>query len=147
MPFRHGDAVDLATRIAAGIRQRIEEAVEAACLDIVVNGRRSRGLPPPAAQCEEDRAEFDQVVRQLLTRLQTQLVAPLDDALRAKLARVGQAATDPVERLMTIQVALAQELPDYWQRFDAIRTDYAAERAASGRESGGGLLRRVFRRG
>ncbi len=146
MPFRHEDAADLATRISAGIRQRIEEAVEAACLDIVVNVRRARGLPPPEAQCEEDRAEFDQVVRQLLTRLQAQLVAPLDDARRAKLTQVGQAVSDPVERLMAVQVALARELPDYWQRFDAIRTDYAAERATSGRESGG-LLRRVFRRG
>jgi hypothetical protein len=146
MPFRDPEAGDLATRISAGIRQRIEEAVEVACLDILVNARRSQGLPPPAADSEKDRAEFDQVVRQLLVRLQAELVAPLDDSLRARIAGVEQAATDPVERLMAVQVALARELPDYWQRFDTIRTDYVAERAASGRESGG-FLRRLFRGG
>jgi len=146
MPFRDPEAGNLATRISAGIRQRIEEAVEVACLDIVVKGRRSRGLPAPVAHREEDRAEFDQIVCQLLTRLHTHLVTPLDGGLRTKIALAGQAATDPVERLMAIQVALARELPDYWQRFDTIRRDYAAERSASGRESGG-LFGRLFRRG
>ncbi len=144
MPFRDPEAGDLATRISAGIRQRIEEAVEVACLDILVNVRRSQGLPAPAADRDDDRAEFDQIVRQLLTRLQTCLVAPLDDSLRSKITRVERTTTDPVEQLMAVQVALARELPDYWQRFDAIRTDYAAERA-SGRESSG-LFRRLFGR-
>jgi hypothetical protein len=145
MPFRDPEAGDLATRISAEIRQRIEEAVEVACLDILVSARRSQGLPPPAADSEKDRAEFDQVVHRLLARMQAELVAPLDDSLRTRIARVEEAATDPVERRMVVQVALARELPDYWQRFDAIRTDYAAERA-SGRESGG-FLRHLFRRG
>ena len=147
MPFRDGNAGDLATRIEVGIRQRIEEAVDIACLDILVNGRRTRGLPPPQAHREEDRAEFNQVVRQLLTRLQTHLVAPLDEPLRRRVTQMGQAAgANPVERLLTIQVALARELPDYWQRFDAIRTEYAAEQSASGGESSG-LFRRLFGRG
>ena len=145
MPFRDPEAGDLATRISAGIRQRIEEAVEVACLDILVNVRQSQGLPAPAADRDDDRAEFDQIVRQLLTRLQTHLVAPLDDSLRSKISQVERNAAEPVEKLMAVQVALARELPDYWQRFDAIRTDYAAERA-SGRESSG-LFRRLFGRG
>jgi hypothetical protein len=144
MPFRDPEAGDLATRISAGIRQRIEEAVEVACLDILVNVRRSQGLPAPAADRDDDRAEFDQIVRQLLTRLQTHLVAPLDDSLRSKITQVERNAAEPVEKLMAVQVALARELPDYWQRFDAIRTDYAAERS-SGRESSG-LFRRLFGR-
>ena len=145
MPFRDPEAGDLATRISAGIRQRIEEAVEVACLDILVNVRQSQGLPAPAADRDDDRAEFDQLVRQLLTRLQTHLVAPLDDSLRSKITQVERNAAEPVEKLMAVQVALARELPDYWQRFDAIRTDYAAERS-SGRESSG-LFRRLFGRG
>ena len=145
MPFRDPEAGDLATRFSAGIRQRIEEAVEVACLDILVNVRRSQGLTAPAADRDDDRAEFDQIVRQLLTRLQTHLVAPLDDSLRSKITQVERNAAEPVEKLMAVQVALARELPDYWQRFDAIRTDYAAERA-SGRESSG-LFRRLFGRG
>jgi hypothetical protein len=146
MPFRDPAAGDLATRISAGIRQRIEEAVEAACLDILVNVRRSRGQLSPAAGSERDRAEFDQLVRQLLVRLEAGLVDSLDDGLRITIGLAGQAAADPVERMLAVQVALARELPDYWQRFDAIRADYAAEREALGRESGG-LLRRLFGRG
>jgi len=146
MPFRDPNAGDLSTRITLEIRQRIEEAVEAACLDILVNGRRARGLPPPSAQSEQDRAEFDEVVRHLLVRLRAHFVPSLEEDLRTKVDLAGQAAPDPGARLVAIQVALARELPDYWQRFDAIRTDYAEERAASGRESGG-LLRRLFGRG
>ena len=47
---------------------------------------------------------------------------------------------------MATQIALARSLPDYWQRFDAVRLEYAAERAVSGGESRG-LLRRLFGRG
>jgi hypothetical protein len=154
MPFRDPHAGDLATRIKAGVRQRIDEAVDIACLDILVNGRRSRGLPPPEAHRDEDRAEYTRVVRQLLGRLETQLMAPLDEPIRRRVALMGQAAgPDPIERLMAIQVALARELPDYWQRFDAVRTEYAAEQSASGCEqeaSGGqssGFFRRLFGRG
>ena len=53
---------------------------------------------------------------------------------------------------MSVQVALARTLPDYWQRFDAVRARYLAE-PASGRpaadESGSegrGLLARLFGR-
>src|SRR5262249_26444229 len=52
-------------------------------------------------------------------------------------------AGEPMARLMAVQVALARELPDYWQQFDAVRLDYAAERAVS-RGEGRGLLRRLF---
>jgi hypothetical protein len=141
MPFRDPEAGDLATRIERGIRQRIEEAVEAACLDILVNVRRSRGLPPPAASNEQDREEFDRLVRQLLGRLQADLVSALKEGLPTRTVLGGHVAD-----LIAVQVALARELPDYWQRFDATRTAYAAERAASGRESGS-LLRRLFGRG
>jgi hypothetical protein len=146
MPFRDPEAGDLATRISAGIRQRIEEAIEAACLEIVVNVRRARGLPAPAADSVQDRAEYEQVVRELLTRLKADLVPLLDEGLRTKVTLVGHSVSDPVERLVAIQVTLARELPDYWQRFDAIRTTYATERAVSGGESGG-LLGRLFGRG
>jgi hypothetical protein len=146
VPFRNPDAGDLSTRIEAELRQRIEDALDAACLDTLVRVRRARGLPPPAADSQRDRQEYEEALRQLLNRLQDHFVPSLGEALRAKTALAGAAAADPDARLVAVQVALARELPDYWQRFDAIRLRYAEERAASGGESGG-LLRRLFGRG
>ena len=143
MPFRDPEAGDLATRISAGLRQRIEEAVEAACLDIVVNRRRSRGLPAPSADSEADRAEYEQVVNQLLARLQAELAPLAPEAVRAKPSQTGPGAGAGVDRLIAGQAALARELPDYWQRFDSIRTAFAGELAASGSERGS-FLRRLF---
>ena len=44
-----GERADLAARIDAELRERIEEAVEFLCLDALVERRRTLGLPPPAA--------------------------------------------------------------------------------------------------
>ena len=68
----------------------------------------------------------------------------LSDARRAWLAsQQFGAAKAPLADLVSAQVALAKRRPDYWQRFDAVRAAYAAERQASGGERGG-LLRRLF---
>ena len=146
MPFRDPAAGDLATRISAEIRHRLEEALDSACLDTLVRARRTRGLPPPEAENQRDREEYAEHVRQLLERLHAHFASSPPEEVRAAIRGAATTATDPVARLMTVQVELARLVPDYWQRFDAVRLDYAAERAASGGE-GRGLLRRLFSRG
>ena len=142
MPFRDPRGGDLARRIETELRERIEEALDAACLDMLVRMRQARQLPPPLADSEPDRAEYQYEVRRLLERLDAQLAGLVDEDLRRKALRAEEGG-DPVARLMATQTALAQALPDYWQRFDAIRLEYAAEHAASSGESRG-LLRRLF---
>jgi hypothetical protein len=145
MPFRDPQGGDLASRLEAELRERLEEALDAACLDALVAMRRARQLPPPAADSERDRAEYQSEVRLLLERLDAHF-APLIDGLRDRAARPVRTGSDRESQLMATQVALARTLPDYWQRFDAVRLQYAEERAASGSESRG-LLRRLFGRG
>jgi hypothetical protein len=139
MPFRDPRGGNLATRIENGIRERIEEALDAACLDTLARLRQARQLPPPRADSAQDRAEYQSEVRQLLERLDAQLA----DVVQGVGPGTGPGEADPLARLMTAQIALARTLPDYWQRFDAVRLEYAAERVASGGESRG-VLRRLF---
>jgi hypothetical protein len=58
MPFRDPGGGDLATRIETEIRERLEEAIDAACLDALVRARQANQLPAPAADSAQDRAEF-----------------------------------------------------------------------------------------
>jgi hypothetical protein len=146
VPFRDPDAGNLSTRIVAELRQRIEDALDAACLDTLVRTREARGLPLPAADSPRDREEYRDTVRQLLERLEAHFVTSLEAELLAKLERARREVADPEARAVAVQVALARELPDYWQRFDAVRLRYAEECAASGGQSRG-LLRRLFARG
>lgn len=141
MPFREPRGGNLASRIDSEIRERVEDALDAACLDVMVRAREMRRLPAPVAGNERDRAEYRAEVVALLERL---------DAHFARLAPPGTPGGSPAARsgdglaaLIATQVALARRVPDYWQRFDAVRLDYAAERSASGGESRG-LLRRIF---
>ena len=145
MPFRDPHGGNLARRIETEIRERLEEAVDAACLDILVRVREVRQLPPPRADSARDRAEYQSEVRRLLERLDKELagIAQRGASATAPPEEAQHGETDDVPRLMAAQIALARTLPDYWQRFDAIRLEYAAERAASGGESRG-LLRRIF---
>jgi hypothetical protein len=156
MPFRHPDrSHDLVTRIEFEVRERLEEAVDYVCLEALVRDRRARGLPPPAADSDEDRRVYTDNVLTLLRRLGRELgpVSPSGPPRAA--APVAQAGGDEQARLIAAQVALARTLPDYWQRFEAISDEYLAGRggeadtaptdATSGRE-GGGLLARLFGR-
>ena len=93
-----------------------------------------------------------------LTLLQRDLTKDLTAEQRDRLGpRHGRARRRPGCSSSRAQVALARLLPDYWQRFDAVRAQYlgdaASERGAaaaevdeSGRE-GRGLLARLFGRG
>ena len=135
----------LSDRIDAQLRERLEEAIDFVCLGALVERRRALGLPAPAADSASDRAEFTQSVRAFLAELQATIVPGLDEGQRRKVAAVEQTPGDEVHRLLGVQVVLARELPDYWQRFEAARTTYTAARVTSGRERGG-LLGRLFGR-
>ena len=151
MPFRHPDrSHGLGTRIEMEVRERLEEAVDYVCLEALVQARRARGLPAPAADNAADRREYTEHVRALLIQLERELTADLDAEQRRRLP-APPAGADEEARLMSVQVALARTLPDYWQRFDAVRARYLAEPAgrvagASGGE-GRSLLARLFGRG
>jgi hypothetical protein len=143
MPFRDPRGGDLASRIESELRERIEEALDAACLDTLVRVRQAQQLPAPVADSERDRAEYQSEVRLLLDRLHAHFAPVVEGDVRRTGVRATQGSGDPVADLMATQVALARTLPDYWQRFDTVRLEYAAERSASSGESRG-LLRRLF---
>jgi hypothetical protein len=167
MPFRDARGGDLAGRIEVELRERIEEALDAACLDTLVRVRQARRLPPLQADNPRDREAYESELRTLLERLHAHLsgLVAAEPGTRATRAageagtrapgaaeearprppRAARGEADPLARLMDTQVVLARSLPDYWQRFDAIRIEYAEERAVSGGESRG-LLGRLFRR-
>jgi hypothetical protein len=159
MPFRHPDrAHDLGTRIDMEVRERLEEAVDFVCLEALVQVRRTRDLPAPAADNAADRRDYLANVSAFLTLLQRELTKDLTAEQRDRLGVTTARASDSQDQLVTAQVALARLLPDYWQRFDAVRAHYlgdaasereraaAAEVDESGRE-GRGLLARLFGRG
>ena len=148
MPFRTrpDQPRDLLSLVDAEVRERIEEAADFVSLDVMVQSRRARGLPPPVADNTQDRQEFEAGVIAFLERLAADLSEGLSAEQRRKLedtaSRVGN---DRVTRLLAGQVALAKHLPDYWQQFETIRMRHAEARGASGGE-GRGFLARFFRR-
>ncbi|OLC15026.1 MAG: hypothetical protein AUH29_09125 [Candidatus Rokubacteria bacterium 13_1_40CM_69_27] len=148
MPFRTrpGQPRDLLALVESELRERIEDAVDHVSLDVMVQARRAHGLPAPAADSARDRKEFSAGVRKFLERLRTALLPGLaaERQRKADEALAG-AGEDPIARLIGVQVMLAKELPDYWQRFEVVRGTYTSEQVESGRERSG-LLRRVFRR-
>jgi hypothetical protein len=153
MPFRHPDrSHGLGTRIELEVRERLEEAVDYVCLEALVRARRAGGLPAPVADNAADRREYTEHVHAFLVQLERELSAGLDATQRGRLPAAPPAG-DEETRLMSVQVALARLLPDYWQRFDLVRARYLAEPASprtpadrSGSE-GRGLLARLFGRG
>lgn len=147
-PFGHGGPADLRARLDTELRERIEEAVDFVCLDALVRRRRARGLPAPAADSPADREEFTRSVRAFLERLGARIVGELSEEQRRTIGGAPVSSGD-VPQLVAVQVALAKELPDYWQRFEAIGAIYAGE-AGEARASGGegrSLIHRLFSRG
>jgi hypothetical protein len=129
-PHQHGDPRGLIERIQAQLRDRIEEAVEMAALDLLVNLRRRDGRPAPESSSTADRKEFEDTARRLLAHLGEAFRAEASEAQRADLARAEAKAEDG-RRLIEGQVFLARQLPDYWQRFEQHRTAYARARLES----------------
>lgn len=148
MPFRTrpGQPRDLLALIEGEVRERIEDAVDQVALEVMVERRRRRGLPAPAADSDRDRQEFTEGVRAFLERLQADVQAALTPEQQRRIgAAADRAGADAIARLLAAQVALARALPDYWQRFDAIRLAYSTEQEPSGGDRRG-LLGRLFPR-
>lgn len=143
-PFGHGGPPDLRTRLDEELRERIEEAVDFVCLDALVRSRRARGLPAPATDNPADREEFTRSVRGFLERLGAQIARELSEEQRRKLGG-ALVSTDDVDQLVAVQVILAKELPDYWQRFEAIGASSGGAPTGSGGE-GRSLLDRLLGR-
>lgn len=140
-----GEPADLGARVEAQLRERIEEAVDFVCLDVLVAGRRAAGRPTPAADSASDRAEYQAGVRAFLTHLAETVAPALEPAQLERVQAAGRAAPDEAARLLAVQVALARVLPDYWQRFEACRLTFPPPSPESGGERRG-LLRSLFRR-
>jgi hypothetical protein len=120
---QHGDPRGLLERIQAQLRERIQEAVEMAGLELMVESRRRGGRPAPDTDSAADRKEFADTSRAVLGHLRSAFHADLDAAQRAALERAEAQPGEP-EPLIAGQALLARELPDYWQRFDAYRAAY-----------------------
>jgi hypothetical protein len=146
VPFRHPDrSHDLGTRIELEVRERLEEAVDYVCLEALVRARRARGLPPPAADNPADRRAYEANVLAFLHLLRLEVTVSLSPEQQQRVARPAATPDDEQARLLAVQVALARQLPDYWQRFEAISTRYLAEPDPPSRGEGG-LLARLFGR-
>ena len=149
MPFRTppGAPRDLLSLIDAELRDRLEEAVDHACLDAVVSARRAAGAPLPVADDARDREEFTASVRMFLEHLRDEIPTDASEAARA----TPDPSADVSEewRLLAVQLALAKSLPDYWQRLEAARLRFSADYASqtpSSRGPGRGVLGRLFGR-
>ena len=154
MPFANAhhrtggrEPLDLAARIEAELRSRIEDAIDYACLDAMVTARRARGAHAPVADSPADRDEYHARVVGFLERLRVTIGAALDDAQRRRLASVlGPRPASDVPGAIAAQVALARELPDYWQRFEAVRRQ-DGDGLGSGGSERRSLLDRLLGRG
>ena len=139
--------MDLVARIEAELRERLEAAVDFVCLGALVERRRARGQPPLDSDSTRDRAEYEASVRAFLAHLEATVAADLTPVQAARLEATGREAPDEPARLIAVQVTLARELPDYWQRFEAGRASFSVESALASGGQRRGLLRRLFRRG
>lgn len=142
-PHQHGDPQTLKERIDAQIRARIEEAVEMAGLEVMVEVRKRENRPAPEESSAADRDEFQTILGSFLAHLTEAFHATLstDEHRGFEAAQGGE--REPRARLYAGQVFLAKRLPDYWQRFDTHRAAFARARVATPSESPG-WLRRLF---
>lgn len=144
---RHpGDPRGLVEQIDALVKERLEEAVEFGCLDLLVQSRRVHRRPAPEKDSEKDRQEFQALVRELLIYLRGELREGLtpEDLQKISQAEDAQGGQE-LPRLLAGQTALARMLPDYWQRFETLKTAFTRARLSPPppRPS---LLDRLFRR-
>jgi len=141
-----GDPRGLGERIEAAVEERLEEAVEFVCMDLLVQLRRAHGGPAPVAKSASDRQEFQRLVGEWLLHLRGAL---LDGLPREEVQKVSQAeearGREEIPRLLAGQAALARTLPDYWQRFETLRVAFIETRLSAPPASPG-FLGRLFRR-
>jgi hypothetical protein len=145
MPYRTppGARRDLLSLIDAELRDRLEEAVDHGCLEAIVSARRASGAPAPRPDDIRDREEFTATVRALLERLRDEIPADANEVVRE--TSTEDAGADEEWRLLALQIARAKTLPDYWQRFDAVRMRFTADYVSSG-GARRGVLGRLFGR-
>jgi hypothetical protein len=143
-PHQHGDPRGLRERIESQLRQRIEEAVEMAGIELLVALRRRQNRPAPEPASPGDREAFLALSAELLAHLREAFAAELDPAGREGLVRAEAEANDSRTRALRGQVFLALRLPDYWQRFDRYRLAYLQRRLAEPGPAAGNWLRRLF---
>src|SRR3990172_7628661 len=101
-----GQPADLAARLDAQLRERLEDAVDFVCLEALVARRRARGLPAPAADSAGDREEFAHGVRAFLEHLRGSVAANLTPEQQRKVEAAAQGAGDETARLLAGQAAL-----------------------------------------
>ena len=123
------DSRGLMERIEAQLKERLEEAVDFFCLDLMVDLRRRHGRPLPTEESRDDRAEFEALAREFLEFLRRAFLSRLGGRDTEKLRQVEAAAKE--SRLIVIQIHLARSLPDYWQRFEETKNDFSRARRAA----------------
>ncbi len=150
-PHQHGDPRGLRERIDAQLRERIEEAVEMAGLELLVALRERHGRPRPEAGSVADRREHEALVDDLLTHLERAFAGEIAASGQASAAAPRTVGEPPAgiapgrARALASQVLLAKRLPDYWQRFEAHRAAHAQARLSRPVEASG-WLRGLFSR-
>lgn len=140
---QHGDPRRLRERIDAQLQERIEEAVEMAALELLVELRKKQGHRAPEEDNVEDREAWRTLADDVLAALRETLAASLPAEEQAAMTRAETRGADARARALAGQVALARQLPDYWQRFDGHREAYLARRL-SDPPPAPGWLRRLF---
>ncbi len=117
------DPRGLRARIDALILERLEDAIDSACLDLLVELRRERNLPLPVADSAEDRTEFHGLAAAFLERLAVAITSRLTAEQRARLSPARPEEGDEARRLIALQVSLSKLVPDYWQQFEAVKAE------------------------
>ena len=133
----------LIERIDAQLAERIEEAVEMAALRLLVELRAHHHCPAPETDSRADREEFRALADDLLAYLGRGFEDGLSSELRPALERARVDGADARARELRVQVFLARQLPDYWQRFDTQRAAHAELKLAAPPPPAG-LLKRLF---
>ena len=127
------DPRGLGERIDAAIAERLEEAVEFVCMDLLVQLRRADGRPAPVATSAGDRHEFQGLVREWLLHLRGALLDGLPPEDVKKVSQAEEAhGREEIPRVLAGQAALARTLPDYWQRFETLSAAFTQARLTTG---------------
>ncbi len=126
------DPRGLGERIEAAVAERLEEAVEFVCMDLLVQLRRAHGRPAPVAKSASDRQEFQGLVREWLLHLRGGLLDGLPPEDVQKVSQAEEArGREEIPRLLAGQAALARTLPDYWQRFETLSAAFTQTRVSA----------------
>jgi hypothetical protein len=124
----------LGERIETAVAERLEEAVEFVCMDLLVQLRRTHGRPAPQAGNARDKGEYEGLVREWLLHLRSTLLDCLPPEAVQKVNQAEETGSrEETLRLLAGQVALARTLPDYWQRFETLRAAFTQARLAAPR--------------